>query len=86
MVDEDEVVGLRLRDSCLLLEIPASLLKEELDFETLWPLEKDCCLGGSKRRENILMDSCIARLDVDVSAHSRRLLRSAAGVSIESVA
>lgn len=37
---EEAVAGLRWRDSWRFLVMPLSLLKEELDLDTLWPLEK----------------------------------------------
>ncbi len=50
------VVGRRLcLDSCLRLEMPASLLNDAVDLDALWLLEKLLELvGGSKRRDHMM--------------------------------
>lgn len=50
---DEAVAGLRCRDSWRFLVMPLSLLKEELDLDTLWPLEK-LLLEVSKRLEYIV--------------------------------
>ena len=52
----DAVAGRRTcRDSCLRLEMPASLLNDALDLDALWLLEKLFVLAdaGSNRRDHI---------------------------------
>lgn len=50
------VAGRRMcRDSCLRLEMPASLLKDAFDLDAFWLLEKLLVLVlGSMRRDHIL--------------------------------
>lgn len=50
---DEAVAGLRWRDSWRFLVMPLSLLNEELDLDTLWPLEK-LRLEVSKRLEYIV--------------------------------
>lgn len=49
----EAVVGRRWRDSWRLLDTPLSLLKEELDLDSLWPLEK-LLLDVSNRLPNMV--------------------------------